>query len=195
MKIDSKLNLVVPVDGESEGKVYFHSTPILRETFERYHFVIAAAFTRLLEGGMQLTGAAIAAMTLQEVAEDMGRWENKTVNGKTVPGIKEGLMQEIERLTNVLCWTAEGWKTFPVNIAIQRQFIDEETWGEAKQRIVFFTLVCMMTRLAVMADLLTIMNDSWQTQTTSLTCTEYAGSLPTLSEIETSAAKQLSIPT
>ena len=186
MKIDKNLNLVVPVDG-ADGVIYFHSTPILRETFEKYHFVICAAFTKLLEAGMQLTGAKIAAMTLKSVAIEQGKWEGQE-------GVENGLMAQIERLTNALCLTEKGWEVLPVLDAIKRGFVEDDDWQEAKQRIVFFTLISKMTRAAVRDDLLAIMGDSWQTQITSLNCTAFANGLPISNAIETSSAKQSSLP-
>jgi len=176
MKIDKNLNLVVPVES-NEGKAYFHSTPIHREVFQRFHFVMCAAFTKLLQSGMELTGAKIAAFTLEEVAKDTGKWEGAN-------GVEKGLMGEIERLTNVLVLAEDGWEMLPVGIALSRGFVDEDDWQEAKQRIVFFTLIFAMTRMDVRNDLLMIMNESWQTQTTSLGCSEFITSLPTLTEIE-----------
>jgi len=188
MKIDKNLNLVVPVES-NEGKAYFHSTPIHREVFQRYHFVMCAAFTKLLQSGMELTGAKIAAYTLEETAREMNKWEGAT-------GIEKGLMEEIARLTNVLILGENGWEMLPVGVALQRGFIEDDDWSEAKQRIVFFTLVSAMTRMAVRNDLLMIMNESWQTQTTSSGCMEFIASLPTLSEIETLSKpkKQSSVP-
>lgn len=197
MKIDKNLNLVVPVESE-HGDIFFHHTPILRETFQRYHFVLAATFTRLLEAGMQMTGAAIAAMTLEEVSREMMRWEPEEKNKQADAGVfvKSGFMDEIERLTTVLILGEKGWEPVPVNVAINRDLIDDMDWQEAKQRIVFFTLICGMTRKAVKEDLLTILNESWQTQTTSSTCSEFAASLPTSTETGTSSAagKVSSVP-
>lgn len=187
MKIDKSLNLVVPVES-NEGNAFFHSTPIHREVFQRFHFVMCAAFTRLLNNGMELTGAKIAAYTLEETARDMGKWEGAT-------GVEKGLIEEIARLTNVLVLAEGGWDMIPVGIALSRGLIEEEDWSEAKQRIVFFTLISAMTRMEVRNDLLQIMNESWQTQTTSLGCSEFMASLPTLTEIEAlrNTAKQSSI--
>lgn len=179
MKIAKDLNLVVPVDS-AEGEVYFHSTPILRETFQRYHFVICKAFSRLIENGLQLTGAKIAAMTLEEVAVELGKWEGDA-------GVKAGLMEEIARLTSAIVLTESGWQSLPVEVAIKRGLVEDEDWQEAKQRIVFFTLICAMTRAGVRNDLLEIMADSWQTQTVSSNSTEFAASLPILTETETSS--------
>ena len=33
MKIDRKLNIVIPVETESKGLIYVHSTPISRDVF------------------------------------------------------------------------------------------------------------------------------------------------------------------
>jgi hypothetical protein len=181
MKINKKLHLVVPVEvDEVAGEVvsrYFHSAPIMYETFQKYHFVICATLTKLLSAGMEVTGPKIAAMTLEEVARDMGKWEG-------AEGVENGLMNEIARLTNVLALDETGWKTYPVGIAVDRGLIDEDEWREAKQRIVFFTLVFVMTKGKVRNDLLEILNDSWQTRTVSFNCTEYAASLPMLTREE-----------
>jgi len=178
MKINKVLNLVVPVEGD-EGETIFHSAPLLFETFKKYHFVICSTFTKLLTAGMEVTGPKIAAMTLEEVARDMSKWEGPE-------GVENGLMNEISRLTNVLALGENGWETFPVETAIKRELIDVSDWEEAKQRIVFFMLICAMTKRDVRDDLLTIANGSWGTQITSLTSTEYANSLPTSTEIEIS---------
>ena len=183
MKINKKLHLVVPVEvdeiaGEKINR-YFHSAPILRETFQKYHFVICATFTRLLQANMEVTGPQIAAMTLEEISRDMGKWEGNE-------GVKAGLMEEIARLTNVVVLEESGWKPYPVGIAIERGLIDDEEWQEAKQRIVFFTLVYVMAKRDVRNDLLMILNDSWQTQTTLSNCTEFAASLPILTQGEVS---------
>lgn len=179
MKINSKLNLVVPVDS-NEGKIHFHSMPINREVFQRYHFVICAAFTKLLSADMTITGPKIAAMTVEEIARDMGKWDGDT-------GVQKGFIGEITRLTNVLCLGEKGWESYPVNIALQRDFIQEDDWEEAKQRIVFFTLVCNMTRMNVRNELLQIMDESWQTQTTSLGCMDFIDSLLISNEKKTTA--------
>ena len=133
MRIDKKLNLIVPISLENGETVYCHSMPILKETFQRYSLVIAATFSKLLVNGLQSMGARIAAFALQEIAEEMGRWEG-------VHGVKEGLLNEIDRLTNVLAMGSNGWESIPVETAISRGALDAEDYEEAKQKIVFFYL-------------------------------------------------------
>lgn len=186
LRIDKKLNLIVPVGDEGE-ETYFYSTPIYYDVFKKYNLVICKTFTELLTAGLELTGAKIAAMQLEEVAIKMGKWEGRE-------GVKDGLIGEIERLTNVLVMTDRGWDAIPVNVALQREYVAEEDWEEAKQRIVFFTLICSMTTKTVRDDLLTIMNSSWQTQTVSCSSMEFAASLPTSTKGETLKVPQSSVP-
>ena len=174
MKINTKLNLVCPIETE-DGEVHFHSKPIMRETFEKYHIVIARTFTSLLSQGLDITGAKVAAMHLKEMAIEMGVWEG-------VEGVENGLLEEITRLTNVIVPTEQGWKTLPVSVAISKGHIAEDDWWEAKQRIVFFILISAMSKPKVTLSYLSGMCRIWQTVTTSLTDMEYLGSLPTSTE-------------
>ncbi len=186
MKINHNLNLVCEIDGE-HGAVTFHSKPILRDTFKKYHMVISKAFTNLLQNGLQLTGAKVAAMHLETVAEEMKCWEG-------AEGVKNGLMEEIARLTSVLVLTQKGWEDLPVSVAISRKHLSADDWEEAKQRIVFFILISAMTTPQVKSDLLEIMCSSWDVQTTSLTAMEYIASLPISKETESTVMTPSSLP-
>ena len=178
MRLDKKLNLIVPVETDSGDVLYFHSMPILAETFQRYSLVIASTFSKLLVNGLQSMGARIAAYTLQEVAEDMGKWEGQT-------GVKEGLLKEIERLTNVLVMGANGWESLPVEIALARGGIEVEDYEEAKQKIVFFILISAMARRDVAASFMVILENDWGMLTTPLNATAYGNSLLTSTATET----------
>ena len=178
MRVDKKLNLVVPCEQERGEIIYFHSIPILKETFQRYSLVIAATFNKLLVNGLQSMGARIAAFTLQEVAEEMGKWEG-------TQGVKEGLLNEIDRLTNVLVMGANGWESVPVQTAIARGGIDEDDYEEAKQKIVFFILISAMARRDVAASFMVILENDWEMLTTPLNATAYGNSLLTSTVTET----------
>jgi hypothetical protein len=178
MRVDKKLNLVVPCEQEGGEIIYFHSIPILKETFQRYSLVIAATFCKLLVNGLQSMGARIAAFTLQEVAEEMEKWEG-------TQGVKEGLLNEIDRLTNVLVMGANGWESVPVQTAIARGGIDEDDYEEAKQKIVFFILISAMARRDVAASFMVILENDWGMLTTPLNATAYGNSLLTSTVTET----------
>src|ERR1035437_2175116 len=168
--------------------IYCHSIPILKETFQRYSLVIAATFAKLLVNGLQSMGARIALYALQEVAEEMGKWEGQH-------GVKNGLLNEINRLTNVLVMGANGWESLPVETAIQRGGIDEEDYEEAKQKIVFFILVSAMARKEVADSFMIILENDWGMLTTPLNVTAYGNSLRISTVTETSPVdeNQLSV--
>ena len=183
MRIDKKLNLIVPISLENGETVYCHSMPILKETFQRYSLVIAATFSKLLVNGLQSMGARIAAFALQEIAEEMGRWEG-------VHGVKEGLLNEIDRLTNVLAMGSNGWESIPVETAISRGALDAEDFEEAKQKIVFFILISAMARRDVADSFMVILENDWGMLTTPLNCTAYGNSLKISTETETFPAEE-----
>jgi len=188
MHIDEKLNLVVPVnpDKDENAEVYFHSMPILRDTYRRYHFVMAKTFNVILTNDMHITGPRIAAMTLEEVATDMGVWEDtRTDKGTLVkPGVKSGLIEEIKRLTNIIVFTEEGWKPMPVDDAMKRDLIDADLWDDALQKIVFFMLASAILPAPEARDLNMMAAELWRTQLTSLGCSAFADSLPILMQEE-----------
>lgn len=182
MKIDEKLNLVVPVDcGEGES-IYFHSMPILKDTFRRYHFAIAKTFNKIFANDMQITGPKIAAMTLEEISREMGNWEDKTdEKGRVIQvGLKNGLIEEIKRLTSVIALSEIGWDSLPVDDALNRGLISESQWDEALQHIVFFTLTSVMLPRGAAKDINSMACKLWETQLSSFGCTEYMNSLRAL---------------
>jgi len=183
MKIDKKLNLVVTI-GDEGNEIHFHHTPVGYETFKKYHFILGKTFADLFSDNIMLTGAKIAAMHMEEVAIQSGKWDGEE-------GVKNGFMAECERLTKVLILGEKGWENLPVNVAISRGAIDEIAWEEAKQRIVFFTLICCMISGKMREEPIRVMNDLWGTQTTSLTYMDFANSLPISTETENSPATPL----
>lgn len=186
MKINKSLNLIVSV-GAGDSEIHFHSAPILRDVFKKYSLIICKTFTELLQNGLETTGAQIAANHLEEVSIQMGKWEGPQ-------GVKEGLLGEIQRLTNVLVLTESGWDVIPVDVALNREYITEDDWEEVKQKIVFFTLVYVMTPANVRDDLYLMMNSTWGTRTEYLTCTEFRNSLPTSTETKSTPVNQSSLP-
>jgi hypothetical protein len=182
MEIDGKLNLVVPIGADSKGNAdrYFHSMPIHKDVFRRYHFAIAKTFNVLFANDMQISGPQIAAMTLEDVSIDLGAWEDKKDDkGKVIRvGVQSGLIGEIRRLTNTLVFTDGGWITMQVDDALNRDLISADEWDEALQRIVFFTLASVMLPTGASRDLILMACEIWQMQATSLTCSAFAASLP-----------------
>lgn len=170
MKINKKLNLVVPVETDT-GFLYVHSMPITREVFEKYFLVISKAFTVIYNEGLTVTaGPRVAAMMLRTVAEKAGVWDGSD-------GVENGLMNEIRRLTNIIVPTAAGWSTIPFSEA--KDFLDPDDVSEVEGQIVFFILNSAMHKRSRVEAILTVAANFWGSLITSSNVTEYQASLPT----------------
>ena len=139
--IDRRLNLIVPL-GDGGNALQVHSTPIPREVFERYWAPITRSFNYAVTtaGG---SAPRIAALALKEVSEQMGIWEDeKSPNGDVKkPGVKNGLLAEIRRLTNVIVYEGQaGWVPLPLDVAEQQKKLDADEAREVESAVVFFTL-------------------------------------------------------
>lgn len=180
MFINKQLNLVIPLDRPDGTKVYVHSTPIMQETFEAYHLILAKTFASF-EGNRLGAVAApgIAALLMKEIAKNTSRsagvswWEG-------VDGVENGLFKEIRRLSNVITPTDDGWTTVPLDIALDQQLIDDEERGEVMNQVAFFIVVS--TPVVPRGDRKTLVMGGatiFDALTTSLNCTEYANFLRT----------------
>ena len=172
MKIDKRLNIVFTLERDT-GPIHVHSTPISRETFERYFIPISKTFAAIYGEGLNvIAGPRIAALMLRKVAE-----QTNTLEGPE--GVRSGLLGEIIRLSNVLMPNpAGGWQTTPLHNAIAQEFLDEDDVAEVEGVLVFFTCVSSMHTRSQIADILKMMQ-LWGVQTTSSNSTEFAASLQT----------------
>lgn len=178
MRIDSALNLVVPIETSERGTVYVHSTPIRRETFKKYFLVLSRTFDALImEGLSRATGPRVAALMLRRQAELMGMPESDVA----------ALFAEIHRLSNAQIAGPEGWNSIPLASAAARGDLTEDEIEEAEGFLVFFICVFHILRKREHSALLAPMQSMWDTQITSLNCTDFRASLPTLTETETFA--------
>lgn len=190
MKIDKKLNLVLPLD-YAGGSIWVHSTPISREVFERHFYVIAKTFSSIYSGGLGvIAGARVAGMMLKSVATELGQWEG-------VGGVENGLINEMRRLTNVLMPSPDGkgWATVPFQEAIDKKMIEGDDLSEVENALVFFMVASAMHRRAELPTVMDLMQ-IWGAQTSLSNCTEYGRSLPTSIETVNSGEKEIrsSIP-
>lgn len=182
ISIDRKLNLVVPVETDA-GQVFVHSTPIARAVFERYYDVIARTFAAILANYGPIIGPRVAALTLRAEAERTNSWEDRRVDDggvdrRVIPGVRNGLVSEIERLTNVLAPGSNGWEITAFADAVSAGKMSEEDATEVSNIITFFIVVSAMI-LKDRKKSLSGMCSMWDGQITSLACTEYLASLRT----------------
>jgi hypothetical protein len=176
MKIDKNLNLVIPVERDDGAVIYVHSTPLSREVFEKYYLVIAKTLDRIHSNGLgNISGARIANLMLKEIAKELGIWDG-------LDGVNNGLLQEIKRLSNVLIATDAGWKTVPLYNAIASGMFSDDDIIEIENYQVFFICVSSIHKKKEIPHFLETMHRLWDTLTTSLNSTEYAASLPILTQ-------------
>lgn len=168
MKINKKLNLVIPFEG---GVI--HAMPISRMVFEKYYRVIAQTFAEMYSpGAAALSGPKIAALLLKDVAVKFDAWEGDE-------GVERGLMNEIRRLSNVAIVGNEGWQTFTYYDACKQSLLDEDQVAEIESLLVFFMCVSSMQKQRETEVILGMVNALWGSQTTLLAFTEYINSLRT----------------
>ena len=176
-KIDKKLNIVHKVDDGEGNAVEVHAACISRFVFEQYFLLISKTYTALYTEGLLTTGPRVSMNMLKTIAVNMGPkvWEDA----------QKGLINEIQRLANIIVRdpAGVGWTTVPLYGAVDRGLISSEDLDEINSVLVFFTCAsCMHTRSQIAGILLSMR--VWGTLTTLLNATEYASSLPTLTEDE-----------
>ena len=171
--INRKLNLVVPVEVHEGVTVYFHSAPVMNETFETYYKVMAKAFTEIYTSGLSyVSGPRVAAMALKDVSVKMGVWDGPE-------GVENGLLGEIKRLTNVVMLGDRGWQVIPVADKAVTNVVSEDDFSEVNNAIAFFILASAMHKKSQLKGVLEGAAALWGASVMSLNATEYAASLPT----------------
>jgi hypothetical protein len=176
VKIDNKLNLIIPVYDEDMKTIvaYVHSTPIDAGVWDKYWEPMSIAFTRIMAGGHGAVGGPrIADKMLRKVAQELGVWEG-------IGGVENGLIEEIKRRTLVLApRESGGWEQLPFHEAC-KTILCQEDGEEIQGALVFFTLVSWGNRRGARKQMLEIAMELWGARVESLSYTEFRDSLPTL---------------
>jgi hypothetical protein len=173
MRIDRKLNFVVPiVDENDQPYAYVHSTPISTEVFDKYFLPLARTYSAIFALGLgPIAGPRVADKLLKKTSMDIGIWEG-------AEGVQAGLVSEIHRLTNVVTIGKAGWETVPWGFAKQNKLLSDADIAEVEAAICFFTLTSAVHPKNKLAEYLQVASSLWGGQTTSLNSTEFANSLP-----------------
>jgi len=185
MKINRALNLAIEVQS-SDRAIHFHSVPISRETFKSFCLVLSKVFAQIYNEGLSVVaGPSIAAIMLEQVAKETPRAKMKDDDSGDwwggSYGVKDGLMREIKRLTNVIVMDGQ-WKALPVEMALSQGFIEDADWEEVEGQIVFFILASAMHSRKDLPGILMGMSAMWGGQITSSNCTDFAASLQELTQ-------------
>jgi hypothetical protein len=169
VRIDRRLNLVIPIDRDDGLTDYVHSTPISREIFEKYFLVLSKAYAEIYGGGLGvIAGPRVAALLVKKFAAEMGGQYEKEVT--------DGLIPEIHRLTNVI---VAGVGMVPYQQALDQKRVSDDDAAEVENALVFFTVASHMHKQQDRTGILQGAASLWGAQTTLSNCTEYAASLRT----------------
>lgn len=184
VRIDKRLNLVIPVTRSDETQIFVHSTPIDSAVFDVYYKPIARAFNELFTGGYGIySGPRIANKLLRDVAKDMGLWDG-------LAGVEKGLLAEIYRRTTVLGPAKRGgWEPVLYEDALANGLLEPADAAEVEGAICFFTVVSCMNRKEDLPKVLDGAAKLWGAQTTLSNSTEYMSSLPILITAASTGAK------
>lgn len=176
MKIDKKLNLVLPiVDENGEPTAYVHSTPIGSNVFDMYFLPLARTYSAIFSLGLgPVAGPKVADKMLKKMSIDIKMWDGEA-------GVERGLIAEIHRLTQVIAPGKNGWETIPYKYAKDSGVLSKEDAAEVDAAIVFFIVTSAMHPKAELKDYLQAMCSNWGARIELLNCTEFQNSLPNLS--------------
>jgi hypothetical protein len=179
MRISKKLNLVIPIYGDEADKdaqptCYVHATPIAQDVFEQYYEVIGKAFNKIHEMGlMSVSSVRLSSLVIRDVAQRDGVWDGAT-------GVQMGLVNEMDRLTNVFMPTDRGWSMLPLEDALKTNLFTDEDAAEVRNAVAFFTLMSTIVRRRELPTLMVIALKLWGARLESSSGMEFQGSLPTL---------------
>lgn len=197
MKIDRKLNLVIPLEREDGTSLWIHSTPVRKEVFEMYYLVLAKTFSNLSRAGLDpRSGPTIAALMLKEVAATTARdAESNWLDGDDGVNGKAGLLAEIVRLSNCLVGTVDGgWKTVPLQEALDKNLISDDEKSEVMNLLAFFTVSSLIAPKADRPILVNGMAAIYRLEVTSSGFSEWASSFKTRTRVESTGEKTPDAP-
>jgi hypothetical protein len=175
MQIDRKLNLVQTFETNA-GTVHVHSTPISHEVCRDYFLILRKTYAQMIAQGLfPAGGSSSASLMMERIAKLDNVWEG-------VDGVRDGLMAEIRRLTNVVVPSPQGWQPIPYEQALSQNMFDVEDVEEMEGAIVFFTCASLVFRGRRNSErlrmLLGVMEFQWHTRSTSSDSMAWAASLP-----------------
>lgn len=148
MRIDKQLNLVIDVyndDGDPVAnppkpptlRAVVHAEPIRAETFDVYFEPIGRVFAEM-QRYTAISAPKIADKLLRNVSTAMGMWESDSRTSRI--GVKEGLVEEIHRLTNVLAPGRQGWRELMFQEAKDEHLFSPREAAEVDAMLIFFTV-------------------------------------------------------
>jgi hypothetical protein len=185
MKIDRNLNISFPIETE-KGIIYVHSVPISREVFEQFYSelgqVFSQCFNSVNQAHLALSAPQLAYPALKSIAKKAGNWDE----------VEKGLVNEIIRLTNVAFAGENGWDTLPLDTAVKRDVLDEDSQAEVLSTLVFFCAISKVAPKEMKKSFLEMAGSLRSWQLTSSNFTQFITGLPTLTTKGSTGKKKTS---
>lgn len=169
IKINRKLNVVLPPFITEKGLVHVYSSPISLVTFREHYRMLGRTFTEVQRLGYgPITGPSLAGYVFRDEAKSYGDEAHS-----------EMLINEVKRLSFVVYPDAgKGWQNMPFVESVKRNILTEEQSDEAENFLVYFTCASWI-KLPSEAIAMDSLRTLWQAQITSSTVMEFMNSLPT----------------
>lgn len=136
MKIDKKLNLVSTINRDGALPVYLHVLPFPYEVVEEHCFLLGNLFNNFITQIGNLGSARIAAMMLRKALSSQKQAMDKDKGATSTP--TPSIIDEIQRLTNVIYSDDGQWKTAPLEVAFKQGIIEPDEYREVEGEVVFF---------------------------------------------------------
>lgn len=198
MKIDQRLNLVIPIETNDGRTLYAHSTPFSEEFFDQHWLLIGKVFSGIYSEGLgPMAGPRLAAKMLKHISIQIESEPGRQGTGMGANAV----LAEVRRLTTVI--TPDG--SVLLQEAIDKGLIDKTDKGTLENAIVFFIVVSAMHQRRTLEETMQSVCGLWNAQMSSLNSTDFADSLrkstkpvntgePQPQETDTPRAAALSVP-
>lgn len=191
MRVDKRLHLVIPIYEDEEGgkiSAYVHSSPLSEDMVDQYFFILGQTYAMVFSRGLGIAaGPAHALRILRHVATEAGQWEDDPVTKRV--GVKNGLVEEIRRLTNLAIQRDGKWEVVPISVAANQGWISADDKSEVENAIVFFIVSSATLGRAQRRAMVQAGADLWGAAITPLDTMAWVNSLRTSKGTATSARK------
>lgn len=169
IKLNRKLNVVLPPFVTDKGLVHVYSSPISLPVFREHYRMLGRTFTEVQRLGYgPITGPSLAGYVFRDEAKAYGDEAHS-----------EMLINEVKRLSFVVYPNdTKGWANMPFVEAVKRNILTEEQGDEAENFLVYFTCASWI-RLPSEAIAMDSLRTLWKAQIISSTVMEFMNSLPT----------------
>jgi hypothetical protein len=166
MKIDKRLNFVIPIERSDGSTAYVHAEPIREEVFDAHFMIIGQAFAEMYSSGLGLfAGPRVAAKLLKKIAIAAEKWDGED-------GVERNLFGEMRRLSHFIAPGVNGgWSPVPLDEAAAKGLISAEDVSEVENALAFFTVASSMHKRSELPVILAVVSRIWGAQTSSLNST------------------------